>query len=224
MANNRSHKNYVITELHDCSVLIDKREIFLHGNLHEEADVDTQASITFLKNIRLLDSENHKPIIVHQHGRGGYNNEGLLIYDAIKQCSSPVICIMWGCAYSMSSIIPQAADLRVISPSCSFMIHEGQVNMVETTMKQARAFWETDRCDRENMLNVYSSRCINGNYFKEGKINTILKVKAFLKDKMDKKEDWYLNAKQAVDYGFADGILGDPGFESLDAIRAIYEK
>lgn len=223
MANNRTHKNYIITELHEQSVLIDKREIFLHTSIHDEADVDTQSSITFLKNVRLLDSENNRPIIIHQHGRGGFINEGLLLYDAIAQCVSPVILIMWGCAYSMSSFIPQAADLRIVTPSCSFMMHEGSINMYDTTVKQAKAFLETDKYDRDMMLNVYANVCINGEYFKSNKINTLLSVKKFLKEKMDKKEDWYLTAKQTVEYGFADAVLGDEGYESIEKIRGIYD-
>lgn len=224
MASNRTNKNYIITELHDQSIIVDKREIFLHSSIHDEHDIDTHSSITFLKNIRLLDSENNKAIIVHQHGRGGFLHEGMLIYDAIKQCSSPVICIMWGCAYSMSSFIPQAADLRIATPNCSFMIHDGGISLYEHTVKQAKSALEYDKVDRETMLNVYTNVCVNGPYFKENNINNVFAVKKFLKEQTDKKEDWYLTAKQMVEYGFADGILGQDGYQTIEQIRGIYDK
>jgi ATP-dependent protease ClpP protease subunit len=37
------------------------------------------------------------------------------------------------------------------------------------------------------------------------------KIKKWLRDQMDKKEDVYLSAQQAVDYGFADEIFGSSG-------------
>jgi len=223
MANNRTNKNYIVTELHDQSILVDKREIFLHANPHDECDVDKHSSIVFLKNIRFLDSENNKPIIVHQYGQGGCVDGGMLIYDAIKQCSSPVICIMWGCAYSMSSFIPQAADLRIATQNCSFMIHDGGISLYENTVKQAKSVIEHDKLYRKTMLNVYTNVCLNGPYFKNNNINNAFAIEKFLREQMDKKEDWYLNSKQMLEYGFVDGILGQPEYPSIEEIKKIYD-
>jgi ATP-dependent protease ClpP protease subunit len=36
---------------------------------------------------------------------------------------------------------------------------------------------------------------------------------------MREKVDWWMDAEEAVFYGFADGVLGQEGFENLDKIR-----
>ena len=35
---------------------------------------------------------------------------------------------------------------------------------------------------------------------------------------MDKKEDWILTSKEAVEYGFADVVLGQEGYETINKI------
>jgi ATP-dependent protease ClpP protease subunit len=41
----------------------------------------------------------------------------------------------------------------------------------------------------------------------------------FFKKKLEQKVDWWLTAEEAVYYGFADGVFGQPGYETLNKIR-----
>jgi ATP-dependent protease ClpP protease subunit len=36
---------------------------------------------------------------------------------------------------------------------------------------------------------------------------------------LDNKSDWILNAEEAVYYGFADGVLGDRKFNTIDKLK-----
>jgi len=70
------------------------------------------------------------------------------------------------------------------------------------------------------MLRIYAKRCINGEHFQNRyKTLTEDKVMAFLARKMQERGDWWLDAEKAVYYGFADCVLGWPGYETLDKIR-----
>jgi ATP-dependent protease ClpP protease subunit len=218
--NNRNNLNSQIHETHEYSLLVDSREIFLNKHKDSEDHVDYLAASTFLKNARILESQNSKPIIVHQFGFGGCFDSCKLIYDAIKSCTSPVIIIMWGAAYSANSIIPQAADLRIIAPNTNFMLHEGSLSM-DHTAKVVRAWVENSEKGRDWMINVYADKCLSGQFFKDRQ-SDLDDVKKFIRNQLKSKEDWILNAREAVQYGFADAVLFDEGYENIEVIRQIY--
>ena len=59
------------------------------------------------------------------HSVGGEWSDGMAIYDAISMSRSYITIIAYGQAESMSSIIFQAADRRLITPNTYFMSHYG---------------------------------------------------------------------------------------------------
>lgn len=200
---------YLTEDVHQYDVNTNTREIFLHSHVDEPEDigVDFRNSNKFLKNIRLLESINNNPIYIHQHNIGGDWYEGMLIYDAVKSSPCKVICIMHGQACSMGSLIPQAADLRIIMPNALFMTHRGSVAIGNLTVKQADSFSDIEKYYRAVMLDIYADRCLTGEYFSSRNYNKF-KVEKFLAHKWDKYEDWYLTPKDSVLYGFADEVLG----------------
>jgi ATP-dependent protease ClpP protease subunit len=221
----RDQKASIVYETHSFNINIDTREIFIHGHIDENQEdmgVDHRMSNYFIKNIRLLEGlSKEKLIVIHQHSLGGEWDSGMMMYDAIKLCQAPVLFIMWGMAASMGSIVPQAADKRVIAPSCWFMVHEGSTDMCqEMTRKMARSYAKIEDRQDEQMMNIYASVCHSGEAFKDYEEEDIAK---FIQKKMDSKEDWYLDAEETVKYGFADGILGTEGFETPIHIRDNWE-
>lgn len=220
----RNQKSYIIEELHDHDILLDTREIFLQSYVdgEEESGIDYRNSVSFLKNIRLLENINKKPIVIHQCTTGGDWDYGMVIFDAIVQCSCAVICIMYGVAASMGSIIPQAADLRLIMPNCCFMVHYGDVYGEGLTVKQARERTKWIDQTSQTMMNIYAEACKEGPFFQVAK-SGINNIKTFIKRQLDEKEDWFLTAYEAVEYGFADAIFGSEGYENIEQIKAEYE-
>lgn len=197
----------LIHEAHDFNILVEKREIFLHSHFeNEDNGIEYRVANNFLKNIRFLESISDKPIIVHQHSIGGDFYEGMMIFDAIKQSKCYITIVMHGQACSMGSLIPQAADLRVIMPNCLFMTHRGSISIDSFTIKQADSFSNAEKHYRTVMLSIYAKRCINGQFFLENKYSE-KRVQQYLIHKWNTYEDWYLNPDEAVYYGFCDKVL-----------------
>jgi ATP-dependent protease ClpP protease subunit len=216
----RNQKHDIIEEIHSYNICIDTREIFLHGEpgeSNEDSGVDFRMANRFLKNVRLLEAAGDDPIIVHQHNIGGDWCDGMLIFDAITQCQCHIILVMHGEASSMGSIIPQAADTRLIMPNCTFMIHDGSTDL-EGTHKQVQSAAVLEGKMRDRMLEIYSSVCLNGHYFQKEQADTKAITK-YIVSKMNEKEDWYLSAREAVAFGFADAVLGDEGYEYIDNVK-----
>lgn len=201
----------LLKDFHDYGANISSREIFLHNIYHSEDNqnpgVEYRMSNTFLKNLRALELKSDQPITIHMQSIGGEWSDGMAIYDAISMCRSYVTIIAYAQASSMSSIILQAADYRVMTPNSHFMSHYGSSDInTDYLSAMNQANYERDICDI--MFNIYASRCVNGKFFYEkyGKKPSEKQVKQYLIRKL-KSGDWYLNAEESVYYGFADAVL-----------------
>lgn len=209
-----SVRNELITEIHDCDIDYENREIFVHS----DEDITNVVSTKFIKNIRLLDNANDKlPILIHFNTCGGEWDYGMGMYDAIKSCVSPTIALCYSCARSMSSIIPQAASHRIIMPNAYFMIHNGTVS-IESTSKSASSFTQFNDSLTKIMLDIYVNSCRFGINFKN---YSDTKIRKFLQDKMNKFEEWYMSARDSVNYGFMDAVLGDKGYENIPQLKLL---
>jgi ATP-dependent Clp protease protease subunit len=209
------HLNSVLQETHDFCISYENREIYLHGHVGEHEDdlgVDFKMATRFLKNLRLLEKES-KPITIHMYTYGGDVTAGFMIYDAIKNSPCNIAIVLHGTCMSMGTIIMQAADIRIAMPHCCFMIHDGSIS-IDGTNKQAEADVEFNKILRQQCLDIYVQGCKGGEVFQN---STETKIKKIIIDKMDKKEDWYLTADEALKYGFVDQILGTK-FKTLQSI------
>lgn len=197
------------------------RELYLHSyiaNSDEDPGVDYRMSTTFYKNIRMLDTMSNEPIIVHMHSIGGNWNDGMAIYDSISLCKSYVTIVVYGQAESMSSIILQAADNRVMMPNSYFMCHFGSSGYSGNYLDvQKGAAFEKKMTDA--MLNIYTEQCMRGKYFKEHYNEPEFeKVKNYLKRKL-KDGDWFMEANEAVYYGLADCVLDTRKCKDIDNLK-----
>lgn len=198
-----------ISDIHTYSIDVKNREIYLHSyiaNSEEDPGVDYKMATNFYKNIRLLDSISQDPIVVHMHSIGGCWNDGMAIYDAMCVAQSYITVIAYGQAESMSSIVLQAGDKRVMMPNAYFMSHFGSTSYAGNYLdvQKGAAF---EKKINETMLDIYTDACLKGKYFKENYTDLNYdKVKNYLKRKF-KEGDWYLDAHEAVYYGFADIVL-----------------
>ena len=213
--------NDTVDSIHGQSVDIKQREIYLHGHhgpFDDDPGVEYRMATPFIKNIRYLDSLKNEPILIHMHSLGGNWGDGMAIYDAIKVARSHVTIIAYGQAESMSSIILQAADIRIMMPNSYFMWHYGSSssagNFLDT---QNWASFESRIL--ESMLDMYVDKCIKGKFFKE-KFEDLSesKVRSFIKRKL-KDGDWYIGSNEAVYYGFADGVLGTRKYRGISDLK-----
>ncbi len=150
------------------------------------------------------------PLVIHMKTSGGDWTEGMAIYDAISTFPWPVTILNYSHARSMSSIILQAANKRVMMPNSYFMFHDGTYG-IDGTVKQVKSAMRFNANSDKTMLNIYSK-----NMKMQGSLSnkTLSYIKRWLRTKMDKHEDVYLTPKQAVDYGLADEIF-DANWENL---------
>jgi len=201
----------LLKDFHDYGANIATREIFLHNHYHAEDNqnpgVEYRMSNTFIKNLRALDMRSNANITIHCHSIGGEWPDGMAIYDAIQMCRSYVTIIIYGQAESMSSIFMQAADYRYMTPNAHFMSHYGSID-INTDYLSALSESDYHRKTADTMFNIYAGRCVEGKFFYEkfGKKPNVKQVRQYLITKL-KSGDWYLNAEEAVYYGFADSIL-----------------
>lgn len=201
----------LIYHLHEFDLDLTSNHIYLMGVDRgydvtgiDEPGIEYVISKRFIKNINLCMRANpDKPIVIHLKTCGGIWEEGMAIYDAIKSCPSPVIILNYTHARSMSSIIFQAGDKRVMMPHSYFMFHDGTYG-IEGTVKQVRTAVEFDKRNDIIMLNIYAERMNEHGEFK-GK--GITKIKKWLREQMDKKEDVFLSAEKTVELGLADEIF-----------------
>ena len=174
----------LLYDLHNYGANIDTREIFLHNYYasdDENQGVEYKMSNTFLKNIRALEIKSDRPIIIHMHSIGGEWSDGMAIYDAIAMSKCYVTIIAYGQAESMSSIIFQAADRRLMTPNTYFMSHYGSSAAVgEYLTVQNLAKYEKHICDV--MIDIYAQSCVGGKFFKEkyGQNPDLEKVKTLM--------------------------------------------
>ena len=70
-----------------------------------------------------------------------------------------------------------------------------------------------------SVVQIFAKRAIMGEYFQE-KGWGVDKIISWIDKKIKDKSDWFLSAEEAVYYGFADGVLGNKGFETINKIRS----
>lgn len=131
MAKRLSHDD--IDKFFEYGIDVPNRTIYLgcasyDGYGDDGNGVDFFMAERFIKALYILDKQapnGDKPITIIANNPGGSWYHGMAIYGAIKACLNHVTIKMYGYAMSMGSVIPQAADERVIDPYCRFMIHYG---------------------------------------------------------------------------------------------------
>jgi ATP-dependent protease ClpP protease subunit len=177
----------------------------------EETGIDYVIANRFVRNFNLCMRVNPTtPVLIHQKTCGGNPEEGLAIYDTIRSTSQLVTILNYTHARSMSSIIFQAANKRVMMPHSYFLFHQGTFG-IDGTVKQARSALAWDKVFENTMIDIYINSMKRAPYWK-GK--TEKQIKKWLKDEMNKKEDVYINALDAVKFGFADEVF-DYNWENL---------
>ena len=211
-------------DIHTYGLNTDTREIYLHGHYgqgeEEEPGIEFRMATTFIKNLHILQNKNNSSILIHMHTIGGDWNDGMAIYNAISLSPCHITILGYANVCSMSSIILQAADTRLFMPDTDFMVHFGEMS-AEGYSPSVVSGAEYEKKLTDRMLNIYADVCTHGKFFKENyKILTREKVKRYITRKIKSRGDWYLSAEEAVDMGFADGILGQKNYEDLNTIRS----
>ena len=166
--------------------LLSERKVFLWGM------VDDDSAKHVIERLLYLDMQNDKEIQFVINSPGGYVTSGFAIYDTIKSLKSPVSTVCSGLAASMGSILLSVGNKgrRFIQPHAQVMIHQpsggarGQASNIEI---QAKEIIKT----RELSAKILAENC----------------GQDFEKVMKDFDRDYWMNAKESLEYGIVDGIL-----------------
>lgn len=166
----------------------DERAVYLWG------PVDDKSAKEVVTKLLLLDADKKEEIRFFINSPGGVVTSGMVIYDTMKMIKSPISTICMGLAASMGSILLSGGDKgrRFIYPHGEVMIHQpslgGYMQGVSADLEiQAR---QTKKV-KEMGAKILAENC--------GKT-----VAQIMKD-FDR--DYWMDAKEAIEYGIVDGIM-----------------
>jgi ATP-dependent protease ClpP protease subunit len=219
------NNNNTLSNIHDYNIDIENRELYLHSYFsseNEESGVDYRSAILFEKNLRYLNTISLDPILVHMHLPGGDWQDCLGIYDNIKNSKSKVCIVAYAKVESSSSVLLQAADLRILSSNTNFLIHYGSLS-IDNEHKAALSTVQWSEKESEKMIDIFTDRCINSSISKEKNWKRMIARKHIV-TQLATKRDWILTSEEAVRYGFADGVLGTKKYPNIDYIKNLLKK
>lgn len=194
-----------IDKFFDYEMHIPTRTVFMGSVTHSltegESGTDGAMAERLIKALHLLDSASSEPITIIMNNIGGDEYHGMAIFDAIKACRSTVIVKVFGHAMSMGSIILQAADIRIMAPNARMMIHYGTWG-VHDHSKIAYKWADEGKKFDTWMEDTYLEKIHE-------------KIPKFKRRTLERwlDHDTFFNAREAVNAGLADYVLGEEPHE-----------
>jgi ATP-dependent Clp protease, protease subunit len=183
------------------------RDVYLIG------DIEKDTARSCIERLRELANDNNRPITLYINSAGGNVTDGLAIHDSIRHIISKgieVTIIVQGMAYSMGSIVLQAASdgRRLTFPHSWIMIHEPAKWAGWQSTTAAAQHLERLKQMQDQIYNILSSR--------SGK-----PLRQIIRD--TKRTDFYLDAQKALEYGLVDAVvageLPEPKPAVLDTVE-----
>jgi len=166
----------------------ESREIYLFGEIGHEM------ACQFIAFLRGMDAACvNKPITIIINSVGGEMWSGAAIYDAITLTKSKVVGQVYGACMSAAAMVLQACDARYLSPTCRMMIHNPYEDGGEADIRKLKA----DLKEIEHVTDLYYEKMTSKADLSLAKIRKMC------------EDTTYLTARQAIQYGFADEILGE---------------
>lgn len=191
-----------IDKFHDYGLYLPNRTIYMGSESYpedgSESGVDGMMAERFIKNISILNLTNQEPITIIMNNPGGDWCHGMGIYDSIVSSRCHVTIQVLGMAMSMGGIILQAANKRVMSPNSKFMMHYGYMGMDSNHTKVFEKWAEESKKINLDMEQIFMKKILEKHPdFKLKRLRDMLNF------------DTILTAKEAVELGLADKILGE---------------
>jgi len=167
------------------------RDVYLIG------DIEKDTARACIERLRELAGDNNRPITLYINSAGGNVTDGLAIHDSIRHIISrgiEVTIIVQGMAYSMGSIVLQAAsdNRRLAFPHSWIMIHE----------PAKWAGWQSTTAAAQHLERL---KQMQDQIYKILSVRSGKPLRQIIKD--TKRTDFYLDAQSALDYGLIDQVV-----------------
>lgn len=168
---------------------LDQRKIFLWGAVTDESAKDLTEKLLYLEAV-----DPGKDITFYINSPGGSITAGMAVFDTMRLITSPITVVVTGMAASMGSILLCGASKgrRLLYPHSRVLIHQplisGRMVGPATDINIQAKEMEKLRLELNQILASSSGQPLE-------RINR------------DTDRDFYLNAKEAIEYGLADKIV-----------------
>jgi ATP-dependent Clp protease protease subunit len=168
---------------------LEQRKIFLWGAVTDATAKDLTEKLLYLETVAP-----GKDITFYINSPGGSITAGMAIYDTMKLVTSPITVVVTGMAASMGSILLCGASKgrRLLYPHSRVLIHQplisGRMIGPASDINIQAQEMEKLRQELNQILATSSGQPLE-------RINR------------DTDRDFYLNAREAIDYGLADKIV-----------------
>lgn len=168
---------------------LEERKIFLWGAIDDVSAEKVTSELIYLDLVGP-----GKEIKFYINTPGGSITAGMVIYDTMKMLKSPLTVIVTGMAASMGSILLCGAKKgrRLLFPSASVLIHQplimGRIVAPAIDINIHAQEMEKQRDIMNKILSDASGQPLE-------------------RVRKDTDRDFYMNAKQAIEYGLADNIV-----------------
>jgi ATP-dependent Clp protease protease subunit len=167
------------------------RDVYLVG------DIDKDSARSTIQRLRELARDSTKPLRLYINTAGGNVTDGLALHDAIRNLvatGSEVSIVVQGMAYSMGSVVLQAASpgRRLAFPHSWMMIHE----------PAKWAGWQSTTAAAHHLDRLKQMQAQIYRILAERSAKPLARI---IRD--TKRTDFYLDAFKAKEYGLIDDIL-----------------
>lgn len=168
---------------------LEQRKIFLWGAVTDASAKDITEKLLYLEAV-----DPGKEITFYINSPGGSITAGMAVYDTMQLISSPITVIVTGMAASMGSILLSGAKKgrRLLYPHSRVLIHQplisGRFTGPASDINIQALEMEKLRSELNQILATASGQPLE-------RINK------------DTDRDFYLTAKEAIEYGLADRII-----------------
>lgn len=175
-------------------------DLYIYGDIYEGAHVWNAFTGVDCgtDSLELVDALNQLPaevgeVNVHINSYGGDVSEGVAIYTALRNCGRTVNTYVDGFACSIASVVLMAGERRVMGPASLVMVHDPWMKATGNAEELRKAAEDLDVIGQASRA-AYMGR---------------VAVSAEELDRLMREETW-LGAEQAVEYGFATEVAADP--------------
>ena len=168
---------------------LEERKIFFWGEVNDDS-----ARLATEQLLYLEAADPGKEITIYLNSPGGSITAGMAVYDTMKLISSPIKIVVVGLAASMGSIFlcGGTKGKRLLYPHSRVLIHQP---LIMGTMRGAAVDIHIQAQEMEKLRE---------------EMNRILadaSGQPIEKIQKDTDRDFYLNAREAIEYGLADAIV-----------------
>jgi ATP-dependent Clp protease protease subunit len=169
------------------------RDVYLIG------DIEKDSARTAIERLREMANDNARPITIYINSAGGNVTDGLALHDAIQEIvrkGVEVIAIVQGMAYSMGSVVLQAASpgRRLAFPHSWIMIHE----------PAKWAGWQSTTAAAQHLDRL---KQMQNQIYRILAARSGRPLRQIIRD--TKRVDFYLDAWRAKEYGLIDAVIGE---------------